>query len=130
VVLPIGGYKDSGLAMLMDIFGGVISGANCNGDVGDQYKTYDRPQDVGHFFSDEARSVRAGSGLSQPHGHADRARPSARRAGVGEVLIRANPSGATKSGSAAASTAVERGAAGQAARRRRAALGVDEAARS
>ena len=50
VVLPIGGYKGSGLAMLMDIFGGVISGANFGGDVGDQYKAYDRPQDVGHFF--------------------------------------------------------------------------------
>jgi LDH2 family malate/lactate/ureidoglycolate dehydrogenase len=50
VVLPIGGYKGSGLAMLMDILGGVISGANYGGDVGDQYKVYDRPQDVGHFF--------------------------------------------------------------------------------
>ena len=50
VVLPIGGYKGSGLAMLIDILGGVISGANFGGDVGDQYKTYDRPQDVGHFF--------------------------------------------------------------------------------
>jgi LDH2 family malate/lactate/ureidoglycolate dehydrogenase len=50
VVLPIGTYKGSGLAMLMDIFGGVISGANYGGDVGDQYKAYDRPQDVGHFF--------------------------------------------------------------------------------
>jgi LDH2 family malate/lactate/ureidoglycolate dehydrogenase len=50
VVLPIGGYKGSGLAMLMDILGGVISGANFGGEVGDQYKAYDRPQDVGHFF--------------------------------------------------------------------------------
>jgi LDH2 family malate/lactate/ureidoglycolate dehydrogenase len=50
VVLPIGTYKGSGLSMLMDIFGGVISGANYGGDVGDQYKAYDRPQDVGHFF--------------------------------------------------------------------------------
>src|SRR5262249_47110379 len=31
-------------------FGGVISGANFGGEVGDQYKAYDRPQDVGHFF--------------------------------------------------------------------------------
>ena len=37
-------------ALGMDIFGGVISGANYGGDVGDQYKVYDRPQDVGHFF--------------------------------------------------------------------------------
>jgi LDH2 family malate/lactate/ureidoglycolate dehydrogenase len=49
-VLPIGGYKGSGIAMLMDILGGVISGANFGGEVGDQYKVYDRPQDVGHFF--------------------------------------------------------------------------------
>ena len=43
-------YKGSGLSMFMDIFGGVISGANFGGDVGDQYKAFDRPQDVGHFF--------------------------------------------------------------------------------
>jgi len=50
VVLPIGGYKGSGLSMLMDILGGVISGAAFAGGVADQYKSYDRPQDVGHFF--------------------------------------------------------------------------------
>ncbi len=50
VVLPIGGPKGSGLSMLMDIFGGVLSGAAYAGDVGDQYKAYDRPQNVGHFF--------------------------------------------------------------------------------
>jgi LDH2 family malate/lactate/ureidoglycolate dehydrogenase len=50
VVLPIGTYKGSGLAMFMDIFGGVISGASFGGDVGDQTTTFDRPQDVGHFF--------------------------------------------------------------------------------
>ena len=50
VVLPIGEHKGSGISMFMDIFGGVISGANFGGDVGDQYKAYDRAQDVGHFF--------------------------------------------------------------------------------
>jgi len=50
VVLPIGGYKGSGLSMLMDILGGVISGAGFAGGVADQYKVYDRAQDVGHFF--------------------------------------------------------------------------------
>jgi LDH2 family malate/lactate/ureidoglycolate dehydrogenase len=34
----------------MDIFGGVISGAGFAGGVADQYKVFDRPQDVGHFF--------------------------------------------------------------------------------
>jgi LDH2 family malate/lactate/ureidoglycolate dehydrogenase len=50
VVLPIGGAKGSGLAIMMDIFGGVISGAGFGGDVGDQQKILDRPQNVGHFF--------------------------------------------------------------------------------
>jgi LDH2 family malate/lactate/ureidoglycolate dehydrogenase len=50
MVLPIGEHKGSGLSMFMDIFGGVISGANFGGDVGDQYKAFDRAQDVGHFF--------------------------------------------------------------------------------
>lgn len=50
VVLPIGGYKGSGLAMLMDLFGGVIAGAGHAGGVGNQFSNYDRPQDVGHFF--------------------------------------------------------------------------------
>ena len=49
VVLPIGEHKGSGLSMFMDIFGGVISGANFGGKVGDQYKA-GTPQDVGHFF--------------------------------------------------------------------------------
>jgi LDH2 family malate/lactate/ureidoglycolate dehydrogenase len=50
VVLPIGGYKGSGLAMLMDLMGGVIAGAGHAGGVGNQFSNYDRPQDVGHFF--------------------------------------------------------------------------------
>ena len=50
VVLPIGTYKGSGIAMFMDIFGGVISGAGFAGSVGDQSKDFERPQDVGHFF--------------------------------------------------------------------------------
>jgi len=49
-VLPIGEHKGSGLSMFMDIFGGVISGSNFGGEVGDQYKAFDRAQDVGHFF--------------------------------------------------------------------------------
>lgn len=50
VVLPMGGPKGSGLSMLMDIMGGVISGAGFAGGVTDQYKDYTRPQNVGHFF--------------------------------------------------------------------------------
>ncbi|MGB0584222.1 MAG: Ldh family oxidoreductase, partial [Candidatus Puniceispirillaceae bacterium] len=37
VVLPMGGYKGSGLSVLMEILAGVFSGANFGGDVPDQY---------------------------------------------------------------------------------------------
>ena len=50
VVLPIGGAKGSGIAMLMDIMSGIFSGAASGGDVGDQYNNWDQPQNVGHFF--------------------------------------------------------------------------------
>jgi LDH2 family malate/lactate/ureidoglycolate dehydrogenase len=50
VVLPMGGPKGSGLAMMMDIFGGVMSGAAFAGEVNDQYKVMDKPQNVGHWF--------------------------------------------------------------------------------
>ena len=50
VVLPIGGPKGSGISMLMDVLGGVISGAGYAGEVGNQFLDYDKPQNVGHFF--------------------------------------------------------------------------------
>ena len=46
---PIGGPKGSGIAILMDIMSGVLSGAEFGGNVGDQYKEA-RPQNVGHCF--------------------------------------------------------------------------------
>ena len=50
MVLPIGGAKGSGISMLMDILGGVMSGAAFAGEVGDQYNNFERPQNVGHFI--------------------------------------------------------------------------------
>lgn len=50
VVLPIGGAKGAGLSMLMDILAGILTGAAFAGEVGDQYKHFDRPQNVGHFL--------------------------------------------------------------------------------
>lgn len=50
VVLPIGGPKGSGLAMMMDIFGGLLTGSAFGGDVQDQYSEFEKPQGVGHWF--------------------------------------------------------------------------------
>jgi LDH2 family malate/lactate/ureidoglycolate dehydrogenase len=49
-VQPIGGPKGSALAMLMDVMGGVISGAAFGGDVRNHFEDYDKPQNVGHFI--------------------------------------------------------------------------------
>lgn len=49
VVLPLGGPKGSGLALAIDILCGVFTGAAFGGDVADQYKDFDRPQNVGHL---------------------------------------------------------------------------------
>jgi len=49
-VQPIGGPKGSALAMLMDLMGGVISGAAFGGDVRNHFEGYEKPQDVGHFI--------------------------------------------------------------------------------
>jgi LDH2 family malate/lactate/ureidoglycolate dehydrogenase len=50
VMQPIGGPKGSGLSMMMDVLCGVITGAACAGEVGNQFLDYDRPQNVGHFL--------------------------------------------------------------------------------
>ncbi|PLB44931.1 putative malate dehydrogenase [Aspergillus steynii IBT 23096] len=46
---PIGGPKGSGIAILMDVMSGVLTGAAFGGEVGDQYKDT-KPQNVGHCF--------------------------------------------------------------------------------
>lgn len=50
VVLPLAGPKGSGLALMMEIVAGVMSGAAFGGAVGNQYKDFESPQDVGHCF--------------------------------------------------------------------------------
>ncbi|QGA15777.1 hypothetical protein EYB26_003437 [Talaromyces marneffei] len=49
-MLPIGGAKGSGLAMMMDIFGGLLTASSFAGDVNDQYNNTRNPQGVGHWF--------------------------------------------------------------------------------
>lgn len=50
IMLPLGGAKGSGIAVMTDVFAGVLSGAGFGGGVRDQNKDFDRPQNVGHFF--------------------------------------------------------------------------------
>jgi LDH2 family malate/lactate/ureidoglycolate dehydrogenase len=50
VVLPFGGVKGAGISMLMEIFGGLFSGAAFAGQVANLFQDFSKPQDVGHFF--------------------------------------------------------------------------------
>lgn len=50
MVLPFGGVKGAGLSMLMDVMGGVLTGAAFGGDVGNPYTELAGPQGVGHLF--------------------------------------------------------------------------------
>lgn len=50
VLLPFGGAKGSGFAMLMEVMAGVLTGAAFGGDVKSLYFDFSGPQDVGHLF--------------------------------------------------------------------------------
>ena len=50
VQLPIGGFKGSGLAWMVDILSGVITGGNHGGKVKDPFDDFSGPQNIGHLF--------------------------------------------------------------------------------
>ena len=50
VQLPIAGFKGSGLAWMVDIVSGVLTGANHGGKVKDPFDDFTGPQNVGHLF--------------------------------------------------------------------------------
>ena len=50
VMLPFGGAKGSGIAMMVEIMAGVLSGSALTGDVRDWVADFEGPADVGHFF--------------------------------------------------------------------------------
>lgn len=49
-VLTMAGHKGYALALMIEMFSGVLSGAAIGPEVGSMYKNMDRSQNVGHFF--------------------------------------------------------------------------------
>ena len=49
-VLTMAGHKGYALALLVEIFSSVLSGAAIGPEIGSMYKDFDRKQNVGHFF--------------------------------------------------------------------------------
>ena len=50
VQLPIAGFRGSGLAWMVDILSGVITGGNHAGRVKDPFDDFSDPQNIGHLF--------------------------------------------------------------------------------
>ena len=50
IQLPIGGFRGSGLAWMVDILSGVITGGNHAGKVKDPFEDFSGPQNIGHLF--------------------------------------------------------------------------------
>ena len=50
VQLPIAGFRGSGLAWMVDILSGVITGGNHGGKVKDPFDDFTGPQNIGHLF--------------------------------------------------------------------------------
>ena len=48
--LPIAGFKGSGLAWMVDILSGVLTGGNHGGKVKDPFDDFTGPQNIGHLF--------------------------------------------------------------------------------
>jgi len=47
---PMAGHKGFGLALMIDVLSGILSGAASGPEVGDVFRTDAGPQNVGHFF--------------------------------------------------------------------------------
>ena len=50
VQLPIAGFRGSGLAWMVDILSGVLTGGNHAGKVRDPFNDFSGPQNIGHLF--------------------------------------------------------------------------------
>ena len=50
VQLPIAGFRGSGLAWMVDILSGVLTGGNHAGRVKDPFEDFSGPQNIGHLF--------------------------------------------------------------------------------
>jgi LDH2 family malate/lactate/ureidoglycolate dehydrogenase len=88
-VLTMAGHKGFALALMVETFSGVLSGAAVGSAIGSMYKDLDRPQDVGHFFL--LLDISAFLDLAEFTRRMDRAideiKACRKRPGVEEILV-------------------------------------------
>ena len=88
-VLTMAGHKGYALALMVEMFSGVLSGAAVGPDVGSMYKNMDRKQDVGHFFClfDVSAFLDYEEYLRRVDETIDRIKAQKKRPGVEEILV-------------------------------------------
>lgn len=88
-VLTMAGHKGYALALMVEVFSGVLSGAAFGTAIGSMYKNMDRKQDVGHFFC--LMDIDAFENVSAFKSRIDRMideiKSNSCRPGIGEILI-------------------------------------------
>jgi L-2-hydroxycarboxylate dehydrogenase (NAD+) len=93
VCLPFGGVKGAALSMLMDLLGGVLTGASYGGDVKSLYFDHSEPQNVGPVFIAIRRDLfmSADAFDERMDSFVRRAKASPRAAGFDEILMPGEP---------------------------------------
>jgi LDH2 family malate/lactate/ureidoglycolate dehydrogenase len=88
-VLTMAGHKGYALALMVELFSGVLSGSAIGPHVGSMYKNMDRKQDVGHFFClfDIGSFLDYQEYLRRVDTTIDRIKASKKRSGVEEILV-------------------------------------------
>ena len=88
-VLTMAGHKGYALALLIEVFASVLSGAAIGPKIGSMYKNLDRKQDVGHFFCllNIDAFLDPGQFRARIDETIDQIKGSKRRPGVEEILI-------------------------------------------
>jgi LDH2 family malate/lactate/ureidoglycolate dehydrogenase len=92
-VLTMAGVKGYALAVMVETFSGVLSGAAYGPDVGSMYKDMDREQNVGHFFCllDIEAFMDPAEFKRRIDDMIDRIKAGPRRDGVDEILVPGEP---------------------------------------
>jgi LDH2 family malate/lactate/ureidoglycolate dehydrogenase len=88
-VLTMAGHKGYALALMVEVFSSILSGASIGPEIGSMYKDLDRKQGVGHFFClfNIAAFLDLSDFKKRIDETIDRIKSSKRRAGVEEILV-------------------------------------------
>jgi len=88
-ILTMAGHKGYALALMVEVFSSILSGAAVGPAIGSMYKDLDRPQNVGHFFCllNIAAFLDPEEFKQRIDETIDQLKASKRRPGVEEILI-------------------------------------------